>query len=728
VQTTANEYGADRERLLIVTSELTRGGAAYLALRHARRLCQRYAVDVLVTDRCDDAFLEEFPSNVSIFRAGATARPPGPPGADRDGQFLLRHAQTPPLQRTYRAVLATSVFWDSCACAAACAARASRLLVFLVDEALARYPHLTPPEQNAIALCIRRADLLLPVSRRLWQRMSVCCPPLRGKPWLSLQPPLETEKILEQARLPQSAIVPGEVPTVLTVARLTTDKQLPLCVAVHERLKKTGVRFLWYVIGTGSEEHRLRLEIYRRGLAQDFRLLGHQPNVYACMQACDVLALFSSSEGCPTVVLEALLLGRPVIMTDVNGADELIENGKSGLVVANNADAIATGLARLVQDESLQQRFRNALGRRPAFADAAGILERLLDQSDAIVALPAATVPPKVSILIPTYNQERLVSRAIVSALAQDYPSLEVIVADDASTDGTGRAAQVWERDVRFRYIRNRRNLGRVANYQRLLTELARGDWVLMLDGDDFLADPGFIRRACAALARHAERPIVFAQAGHRVQHLDGTRADADILPPLGEAERILGGGAYLRFVFETGFFTHLGTLYDRRAALRVGFYTAGISASDMDSLFRLAAEGEVLLLNSIAGCWVQHGTNTSSALCLGDLVPNVRIFRRCARAMVRRGLVTWQELRKPLRRYQATTLLTLFGAMVGKTVRGPFAVLRLFAIGCRIDRRLAWDPFFLWSCLGFIWPLTRSALGRLWMWGRGQAPRSFAA
>ena len=82
-----------------------------------------------------------------------------------------------------------------------------------------------------------------------------------------------------------------------------------------------------------------------------------------------------------------------------------------------------------------------------------------------------------------------------------------MVVLDDASTDGTGRVARAWAYDRRFRYVCNDRNLGRVANYRRGLSDHARGDWVLMLDGDDYLADPGFIGRAarlstCTATGR----------------------------------------------------------------------------------------------------------------------------------------------------------------------------------------------------------------------------------
>jgi glycosyltransferase involved in cell wall biosynthesis len=320
---------------------------------------------------------------------------------------------------------------------------------------------------------------------------------------------------------------------------------------------------------------------------------------------------------------------------------------------------------------------------------------------------------PEVSVLIPTYNQERFIDGAIASALDQDYPSLEVIVLDDASTDGTGRTALAWTRDSRFRYVRNERNLGRVANYRRGLNEMANGAWVVMLDGDDFFTDPAFISHARAAIARHADRPIVFAQAGHRMHYPDRRRPDRDNLPPIKGGECVLSGGDYLRFFYETGFFTHLGALYDRCAAMRIGFYTADISSSDMESFFRLALEGEVLLLNTIAGCWVQHGENASLNLHLDELEANVRIFGQSAALAVGRGLVTRREISRPLRRYEAFALIYLFRTAIGKTARGPLALLKLLHIAFRVNPGLLTEWRFLFGCLWCAGRLTASAVKR---------------
>jgi len=81
----------------------------------------------------------------------------------------------------------------------------------------------------------------------------------------------------------------------------------------------------------------------------------------------------------------------------------------------------------------------------------------------------------KVTIMIPTYNQSAFILNAINSALDQNYPNLEVIVGDDASTDTTSEILKTID-DSRLKIVRNTFNLGRVGNYRNLLYNHASGD------------------------------------------------------------------------------------------------------------------------------------------------------------------------------------------------------------------------------------------------------------
>lgn len=705
---------SSRKRILFVAQEFIFGGAAWLALRHMRRMLSRYEIDLLVTGRWEEGMLRQLPGGVSVFKLDANS-------VEQDAHALspriyLKLCETPLLQRNYDAALGTSLFPDLGACVAMFFVKAGRKLLFLVDEGLAGYPQLGLQERKLIDRCLGVADLVVSVSRRLFESMGRECPPLLRCTCEVLHPPIDVDQILLRSREQIPDWKHGDLPAVLTVARLVNGKQIMRCLHVHHQLRLAGVEFHWYVMGTGPEEAALRAKIKKYKMADVFHLIGNRENVFSWMKRCDLFALFSASEGCPTVVIEALLLGCPVIMTDVNGADELIENGRTGLIVQNNQTAITEGLSKLLKNAGLLELFRCNIAADPVITDAAKettwLVERI-EQPRPVPKVVAEATQPKVSILVPTFNHERHIDLAIASALMQDFPSLEVIVADDASTDRTEAVARNREHDPRFRYLRNDHNIGRVANYRKALTEHARGEWVLLLDGDDYLCDPGFISDAMEALRRHADHTPLFAQAGHRVHYVHRERKDVDIKPPIEGPEQLMTGGEYLRCVFKSGFFTHLGTLYNRKAAIENQFYTANISSSDMDSLLRLALDGKVLVLNKVAGCWVQHGGNASSNLPLEEIPANARIFRRITEMAVGRGLTSMREMSGVLTRYEAQTLIHLFGQAMGKTLQGPLDAVKMAEIVISVNPRLLWNERLMRYFLLYVWSLSRRSFKR---------------
>jgi glycosyltransferase involved in cell wall biosynthesis len=112
---------------------------------------------------------------------------------------------------------------------------------------------------------------------------------------------------------------------------------------------------------------------------------------------------------------------------------------------------------------------------------------------------------PKVSICIPAYNSAAYLSAAVESALAQRYDSFEILIVDDCSSDGCADiAAGFAERDLRVRFVANSFNLGMVQNWNRCL-ELARGEYIKFLFGDDLLSSPDNLGRLADVLDRHQD-------------------------------------------------------------------------------------------------------------------------------------------------------------------------------------------------------------------------------
>jgi len=93
--------------------------------------------------------------------------------------------------------------------------------------------------------------------------------------------------------------------------------------------------------------------------------------------------------------------------------------------------------------------------------------------------------PSLVTLAITTHNRSVFLERALSSALTQTYPNLEIVVSDDASTDGTSELlAQV--KDPRVRYVRIEKPIGIAGNFQNALDQ-ARGELFMILNDDDEL-------------------------------------------------------------------------------------------------------------------------------------------------------------------------------------------------------------------------------------------------
>ena len=99
---------------------------------------------------------------------------------------------------------------------------------------------------------------------------------------------------------------------------------------------------------------------------------------------------------------------------------------------------------------------------------------------------------PRVSVLIPVYNREWFLEQCIQSALNQSFTDIEVIVVDNASTDGTWKVCQDYAAlDPRVRIFRNETNIGPVRNWQRCINE-AEGLYGKLLFSDD-LIEPDYL-------------------------------------------------------------------------------------------------------------------------------------------------------------------------------------------------------------------------------------------
>ena len=118
-----------------------------------------------------------------------------------------------------------------------------------------------------------------------------------------------------------------------------------------------------------------------------------------------------------------------------------------------------------------------------------------------------------VSILITTYNSASVLKTCLESVLQQDYADREIIIVDNASSDGTRAVLQEFE--TRLRVIYNDTNRGFSAGQNQAIVE-ARGDWLFSLNPDVILA-PDFLSKLLAAAGR-----LAATRGGERIGALSG--------------------------------------------------------------------------------------------------------------------------------------------------------------------------------------------------------------
>ncbi len=158
----------------------------------------------------------------------------------------------------------------------------------------------------------------------------------------------DAEAILKKAS--DSFVFSTKRPVLLSVGRMTPQKKYLRFLDILAKLKSEGYVFSWHVLGTGAELDTIKHRITELHLDDCVFLDGLTDNPYRYMAACDLFVLPSGWEGFPTVTIEAKLLGKPVLATDVSGIREQLEDGVTGMIAENSEEGIYNGLKKLLDN------------------------------------------------------------------------------------------------------------------------------------------------------------------------------------------------------------------------------------------------------------------------------------------------------------------------------------------------------------------------------------------
>lgn len=291
----------------------------------------------------------------------------------------------------------------------------------------------------------------------------------------------------------------------------------------------------------------------------------------------------------------------------------------------------------------------------PSFRELARLLERMRTAAPSPKRTPHLDAPsptPLLTVSMPARNAGRFVAEALRSVLMQEGVTLEVIVVDDASTDGTAAAVEALD-DPRVRLVRNERRLG-IGACHNLVTSLAVGTYIAHVDADDLVL-PGALGRMVAPLEQH---PAV-AQTYCDFFDIDGTGSISpeDYDAQLSRFARRHAPGVDVRreLLVHGMVANHLRT-YRKEALQRVGGFDESVDhGEDWAMAVLLADRYEVVGVRGWHYCRRLHGSNTTAA-------PGMTPFR------------FWADHARVTRRL----LRRRGGRLLG---RGPLAVYGLVAL-----------------------------------------------
>lgn len=160
----------------------------------------------------------------------------------------------------------------------------------------------------------------------------------------------ETEVLAKSCQQSPINMAPKPTINLVAIGRLVYQKGFERLISVVGRLWKDGFNISLYLLGTGTLHKSLEEQILNLGLIDIVHLCGYQDNPYSVLRQADVFVSSSVAEGFSLVILEAMILGIPVVSTYTSGPNELLEEGKFGILTPNTEEGIYEGLKTVLSD------------------------------------------------------------------------------------------------------------------------------------------------------------------------------------------------------------------------------------------------------------------------------------------------------------------------------------------------------------------------------------------
>lgn len=291
--------------------------------------------------------------------------------------------------------------------------------------------------------------------------------------------------------------------------------------SVIRQYKDDYVHFLW--LGNRPDkmlEQFMKHDLKKLGIFEQIHFIDYLEDPLEIFAAADVFLLTSREDPFPSVVLEAMDSGTPVIaFKDGGGSPEILINGCGIVVPYLDVSAMADKTIELLYDKekynNITRKAKEKIVKEFDYIKYVGFIIRLFEKKNLKNSKTKSDLVEnsfKVSVIIPNYNYEKFLEERINSILYQTYKPFEIIFLDDASKDNSILAASklLDNSDIPYQIIENTENVGCFKQWSKGIQK-AKGDLIWIAEADDF-CELNFLEKMVKRFA-DGEVNLVYSQS-----------------------------------------------------------------------------------------------------------------------------------------------------------------------------------------------------------------------
>lgn len=206
--------------------------------------------------------------------------------------------------------------------------------------------NLNDSQQKEYEIECRKMDSVVVVSNGCAELLAAHFPTLKDK--ITVIPNMvDIDQVISKAKTYNPFEKMNSVCDIVTVSRLSPEKHIENVIAAAKALVTKGKQFRWFVVGDGEQRVELEQQIQENAVSNVVFLVGRKENPYPYIEKADIMVHTSYVESQCLVVLEAMALGTPCVVTESIGPKEFCVDGENCILVKQSQEALVKGIEHM---------------------------------------------------------------------------------------------------------------------------------------------------------------------------------------------------------------------------------------------------------------------------------------------------------------------------------------------------------------------------------------------